>query len=245
MDDLRCEYLVNPLGIDARAPRLSWKLAAVRPEARETLGQSAYSGFIVAPSKRYYAKTRERSGTAERSRRISRCTWFMRGRRWRRTTPAGGRCVCGIKTATPRHGAAHLAAGRWDCSMPGTESGQWIGWDGGEETEDPSAMFQAASWIWYPGGKATVGAPIGTRFFRATFNLPVDRRGARRRLLMMAADDSFVAHVNGRPIGGGSGWAEVKRMDVTGPLRATSTRSPSPPRIRPRRTSHPIRTPRG
>ena len=29
-DDLRCEYLVNPLGIDARAPRLSWTLQAVR-----------------------------------------------------------------------------------------------------------------------------------------------------------------------------------------------------------------------
>ena len=24
--DLRCEYLVNPLGIDSRVPRLSWKL---------------------------------------------------------------------------------------------------------------------------------------------------------------------------------------------------------------------------
>jgi alpha-L-rhamnosidase len=48
VDDLRCEYLVNPLGIDATAPRLSWKLVAVRPESRG-LSQSAYQ-IIVAPS---------------------------------------------------------------------------------------------------------------------------------------------------------------------------------------------------
>lgn len=36
---LRCEYLVNPLGIDAVAPRLSWQLADSRPGAQ----QLAYS----------------------------------------------------------------------------------------------------------------------------------------------------------------------------------------------------------
>jgi len=32
--DLRCEYLSDPLGIDVRQPRLSWKLEAVDPKAR-------------------------------------------------------------------------------------------------------------------------------------------------------------------------------------------------------------------
>jgi alpha-L-rhamnosidase len=32
--DLRCEYLQDPLGIDVRQPRMSWKLAAVDPQAR-------------------------------------------------------------------------------------------------------------------------------------------------------------------------------------------------------------------
>jgi alpha-L-rhamnosidase len=32
--DLRCEYLTDPLGIDARQPRMSWKLAVVDPQAR-------------------------------------------------------------------------------------------------------------------------------------------------------------------------------------------------------------------
>jgi alpha-L-rhamnosidase len=44
--DLRCEYLSNPLGIDARAPRLSWKLVATRTDAKN-LSQSAYQ-IVVA-----------------------------------------------------------------------------------------------------------------------------------------------------------------------------------------------------
>ncbi|SEK20181.1 alpha-L-rhamnosidase [Parapedobacter koreensis] len=34
--DLRCEYLVDPLGIDGAAPRLTWKIADNRPGARQT-----------------------------------------------------------------------------------------------------------------------------------------------------------------------------------------------------------------
>jgi alpha-L-rhamnosidase len=38
---LRCEYRVNPQGIDATEPRLSWVLTPVNPKARG-LRQSAY-----------------------------------------------------------------------------------------------------------------------------------------------------------------------------------------------------------
>lgn len=38
--DLRCEYKVNPTGIEAKAPRLSWRLAA--DESKRGLMQSAY-----------------------------------------------------------------------------------------------------------------------------------------------------------------------------------------------------------
>lgn len=33
--DLRCEYLVNPLGIDVTQPRLMWRLEAAQPSARD------------------------------------------------------------------------------------------------------------------------------------------------------------------------------------------------------------------
>ena len=34
VERLRCEYLVDPLGIDERAPRLSWALASPRASGR-------------------------------------------------------------------------------------------------------------------------------------------------------------------------------------------------------------------
>jgi alpha-L-rhamnosidase len=45
--DPRCEYLANPLGIDVRQPRLSWKLTAVDPQAR---GQRQTAYQVLAAS---------------------------------------------------------------------------------------------------------------------------------------------------------------------------------------------------
>ena len=45
---LRCEYRVNPQGIDATEPRLSWVLTPVNPKARG-LRQTAYR-ILVASS---------------------------------------------------------------------------------------------------------------------------------------------------------------------------------------------------
>ncbi len=47
-EGLRCEYRVNPLGIDVAEPRLSWRVVAVQPGARG-LRQSAYR-ILVASS---------------------------------------------------------------------------------------------------------------------------------------------------------------------------------------------------
>jgi alpha-L-rhamnosidase len=52
--DLRCEYLTDPLGIDVRQPRLSWKLVAADPNARG-LRQTAYR-VLVASTKALLAK---------------------------------------------------------------------------------------------------------------------------------------------------------------------------------------------
>jgi len=50
VDDLRCEYLVNPLGIDVTRPRLSWKLESIDAKARGQ-GQTAYRIRGTSPSR--------------------------------------------------------------------------------------------------------------------------------------------------------------------------------------------------
>jgi alpha-L-rhamnosidase len=52
--DLRCEYLSEPLGLDARQPRLSWKLKANDPKQRGQ-AQTAYR-ILVAGSKELLAR---------------------------------------------------------------------------------------------------------------------------------------------------------------------------------------------
>ena len=51
--DLRCEYLSQPLGIDVKQPRLSWKLKAENPKQRGQ-AQTAYH-ILVARSKKQLA----------------------------------------------------------------------------------------------------------------------------------------------------------------------------------------------
>ncbi len=45
--ELRCEYLVNPLGIDVVRPRFSWKLRASEPDLQE-VGQSTYQVLVAS-----------------------------------------------------------------------------------------------------------------------------------------------------------------------------------------------------
>lgn len=49
--DMQCEYLYNPLGIDAQQPRLSWKLEDVRSGAK----QSAYQIVVSKDSNNFSA----------------------------------------------------------------------------------------------------------------------------------------------------------------------------------------------
>ena len=132
--------------------------------------------------------------------------------------------------------SAWSSPARWTMGLLNASdwTARWIGRDSGEETDELVTLLKDAAWIWYPGGKSTVGAPIGTRYFRRSVNLPEGRR-IRKAFLLATADDSFVAFVNGRSVGGGQGWAEVKRLDVTGQLRpglntlaVAATNAPSP-----------------
>jgi alpha-L-rhamnosidase len=54
--DLKCEYLTNPLGVDVKQPRLSWKLKATDDKARGQ-AQSAYR-ILVASSEKLLANNK-------------------------------------------------------------------------------------------------------------------------------------------------------------------------------------------
>ena len=74
VDDLRCEYLVNPLGIDARSPRLELE-AAPGPGRIEGPDAIGLPGCSLPPRTRCSARTRGIPGIAARWPRTSPSTW--------------------------------------------------------------------------------------------------------------------------------------------------------------------------
>jgi putative heme-binding domain-containing protein len=80
-----------------------------------------------------------------------------------------------------------------------------------------SAPPPAVQWIWFDEGDPVSNAPAETRYFRKTFELAKAPEEAR---LVITADNSFTAWLNGTKIGEGSSWQNVSSFDVAKHLRA-------------------------
>ena len=56
-DNLRCEYMRNPVGVDAAHPRLSWTLPELKGKIRVVISEDS-----IAVSAFRYGRTSDRSG---------------------------------------------------------------------------------------------------------------------------------------------------------------------------------------
>jgi alpha-L-rhamnosidase len=211
-DDLRCEYLVNPLGIDAAKPRLCWKLAALRAGDRG-LAQNAYQVLVADSEEKLRADEGnlwdsgkvasdqclhvEYAGKPLQSRQ--RCHWKVR------VWDQDGKPSAWSEPALWSMGL--LQAADW--------TAQWIGLD--EVVAEPLSL-KPGQWIWFPGGNPAVGAPVGTNYFRRTVTLPKDRP-VSRAICRVTADDTFVLFVNGKEVGAGRSWKQAAEIDLTRHLR--------------------------
>jgi len=214
--DLRCEYLVNPLGIDDLKPRLSWKLAPTE-DGRRGQRQSAYRVLVAS----------ERSLLTR-----NRGDWWDSGRIESDQShlvayggkPLRSRTHCWWKVRVwDQDGSAcdWSPASRWSMGLLTPEAWRNAKWIGLEATVDPGIAtgdIKAANWLWYPEGNAAVDAPVATRFFRRRVTLPADRSVARA-FCFFAGDDSVSFYVNGALVGTGHGHPTLVGADLTGRLR--------------------------
>lgn len=69
-------------------------------------------------------------------------------------------------------------------------------------------------WIWYPEGNPAADAPAEKRCFRKTFKT-FEKEPPSRATLWIAADDRFVAYVNGKKVAEGAGWQTPSKIDIT------------------------------
>ncbi len=216
---LRCEYLVDPLGIGEVQPRLSWMSECEQRGWKQT----AYR-LLVASSRALL--DRESGDLWDTGRQESdRSTQIAYGGK-----PLTSRMRCYWKVRVwdgDGKASAWSDAAVWSMGLlEGSDwKADWIGWDavpsaGKEAGEAAEELFvKAASWIWYPAGSPAQSAPVGQRFFRRSFDVPAGRK-VKSAVVQGTADNAFALMLNGRRVLKGSSFKNCETADITAQIRS-------------------------
>jgi alpha-L-rhamnosidase len=202
---LRCEYLENPLGIDAVSPHLSW----ISDDAQRNWKQSAYE--IVVASNRESLRAGKGdvwdSGKVDSGESVgigyqgpaleSRKRYYWKVRVW----DASGQVSESAEDAWWEMGL--LRATDWKA--------KWIRWQNPEDDADR----QGIRWIWIAGQDALAVVPKTGATFRVNVSVPEKAKDA---VLLLAARGNFVAKVNGNEVGSKRGWGSFDRRDISDQL---------------------------
>ncbi|MBV9469746.1 MAG: family 78 glycoside hydrolase catalytic domain [Abitibacteriaceae bacterium] len=213
VQELKCEYMADPLGIDTLRPRLSWKLISNQRGERQTAYQ-----VLVATSE---AKLKRNKGDLWDSRRIlsdqtsqvvyvgkpmqSRLSCYWKVRVW-------------DKDGNP---SDYSAPARWEMGLLNKSDwhGQWIGYTPPTTNTEKPISLNGAYWIWYPEGDPTTSVPIEERFFRRQITLPNNNKIKSARL-RIAADNLATIFVNGEEVGQShDSWTKIEVFDVASHLK--------------------------
>jgi len=215
---LRCEYKVNPLGIDIAEPRLSW---VIESDQRAQV-QNSYR-ILVADSEDVLGKDRGNlwdSGKVEsdQSNQI-----VYKGK------PLQSRMQCYWKVRVwDKDGevSAWSEPAFWTVGLlePQVWKAQWIGFNAkpsaayNEFREPEPLSLTGCKWIWYPEGQPNRRLPNITRYFRHKFELPSDRKITRAQFRTVADNDA-VLYINSLETNKYSGWQRPYTFYVTENLR--------------------------
>jgi len=204
---LRCEYLVDPIAIDAARPRLSWLVDSATRGQRQTAyrilvasseAKLAGDGADLWDSGKVTSSEQNQIEYAGRPLASNQeCFWKVRV--WDREGMAS------VWSATARWRTALLRPEDWKA--------RWIGAARSEATP-----LRDCRWVWYPEGEPARSAPPATRFFRKEFKLPADARIARASM-SLTADNRFRLFANGIEAGAGAAWEMIHEIDLAPQLR--------------------------
>lgn len=75
-----------------------------------------------------------------------------------------------------------------------------------------------SEWIWFAEGSPDTTAPEGTRWFRKTFDLPLNVN-VKRATLVSTCDDAQEVFLNKKRVGATGSWNEVTPWDVTAEVK--------------------------
>lgn len=199
--NLRCEYRVNPLGIDALQPRLSWNLQS---RERGQL-QSAYQ-LLVASTPGSLAQDKGDLWDSGRVNSSDAIQIVYAGQ------SLSSHQICWWKVRVWDQDGKESPwsePAMWSMGVLATEEWSGAQWIGIEQDSD----LQKAQWIWYPEDNP----PPGQRFFRKVFELPAE--GASKATCLVAADNEAEVFVNDVSCGTLNDYHTAKDIPVVAQLR--------------------------
>ena len=215
---LRCEYHVNPLGIEVVEPRLSWIVVS----GQRAQKQSAYQIVVSSDKHKIQANKGDLwdSGkvSSDKTNQIvyagkklkSRMSCFWKVRVW----DVAGKASTWSKTSLWTMGL--LEADDWQ--------GKWIGYDAPTPSSHQLPQMEGVfslndcKWVWTAEGEPQKSVPAVTQYFRKKISIN-SRKTIRNARFYLAVDDKLTLFVNSRETVQLSGWTPVHEIDVTENLK--------------------------
>ncbi|HSS97353.1 MAG TPA: family 78 glycoside hydrolase catalytic domain [Terriglobales bacterium] len=197
---LRCEYLDNPLGIDARTPQLSWQ----SDNKEQNWQQSAYEILVASNEKNLLSGKTDvwDSGKQNSSESVgilyngpkleSRKRYYWKVRTW----DAKGK-------------SSDSAAAWWEMGLLNKDDwkAKWITWVNPEADAD----WKSVRWIWVSGQDA-FHVPIDTvANFHLDFNLS---QKPKRAAIFTVARGHFTIKINGQEVSSKARWTQFDRQEI-------------------------------
>ncbi|MGW7253604.1 alpha-L-rhamnosidase [Streptomyces sp. NPDC054834] len=206
------EYVRHPLGLDAEHPRLSWPMAADRPDMR----QSAYQIRVASSASRLSHPDVWDSGKVTSAESVlvpyagprltPRTRYFWSVRVW----DADGDV------------SDWSAPSWWETGL--MDAAQWsAAWISAPAALTDAPSLEGSDWIWFPEGDPTSSVPAETRWFRRTVEFP---DGITAATLAISADNVFAVSVNGSEVAhtdlatDNEGWRRPAVVDVLDRVRS-------------------------
>ncbi len=205
--NLECDSWQNPLGIDDPNPRLSWQVVATNLTDRAQ-SQTAYQ-IQVASSAALLGSSQPDLWDSGK----------VSGQPF--SVAYGGSALASVQQVFWRvrvwdvsnQASAYSSVATWTMGLLNQSD-----WQGGWLVSPVNGFsLTGCSWIWYPEGNPASSAPVATRYFRKSVVVSANPALVNATLLV-TADNSYTAYINGTQVGQGSDYTTAVPVGVTAQL---------------------------